>query len=195
VTPRMPSRRLVGLPLHPWCRRIVLAACVGVLWPLASAGGAGPAQALTAGNSRTLGDQGIPGQAGQLSEGEVSAALTRLVNAERQSRGVPLVQLAEPLALAAQARLGEIDERLLHSRLDGRLSPEVLVRSGDWARTFENLVFVDPAATPDVVSTAHQMLMSSSVHRTAILSPDYRYLGVAVGQRNGRWYVVQVFAG
>jgi uncharacterized protein YkwD len=108
---------------------------------------------------------------------------------------VPQLQLAEPLALVAQARLGELDERLLHSRLDGSQTPEVLVRSGDWARTFENLAFVDPAATPDLVSTAHQLLMSSTVHRAAILSPDYRYLGVAVGLRNGRWYVVQVFAG
>jgi len=173
----------------------VLAACVGVLWPLLPAASAGPAQALSAENSRTLWDQGIPGSAGQLSEDEVSAALTRLVNAERQSRGVPLLQLAEPLALVAQARLGEIDERLLHTRLDGMLSPEALVRSADWTRTFENLAFVDPAATPDVVFSAHQLLMSSAVHRAAVLSPDYLYLGVAVGQRNGRWYVVEVFAG
>jgi uncharacterized protein YkwD len=188
-------RRLLSAQRHSWCRRLVLAACVGLLWPLLPPGGAGPAQALGAGSSPTPWDQLMPGAAGQLTEDDVSAALTRLVNAERQNRGVPLLQLAEPLALVAQSRLGEIDERLVHHRPDGMLSPEALLRSADWGRTFENLAFVDPAATADVVFTAHQLLMSSTVHRAAILSPDFRYLGVAVGQRNGRWYIVQVFAG
>ena len=123
-------------------------------------------------------------------------ALTTLVNAERQARGLAPLEEAPGLIVAARLRALEVDSRLSHQRPNGPLR-ELFEEAGiDWHQGAENLAYLDSEApAPRAAAAAHELLMSSPGHRHNLLAPEHRYLGVGVSRRGETWFFVELFAG
>ncbi|MHB1137871.1 MAG: CAP domain-containing protein [Microthrixaceae bacterium] len=107
----------------------------------------------------------------------------QLINTERDNRGIPGLALDSALVEKAQAWAEVMAASgVRHSNLaDG-------VPAG-WSRLGENVGWARS------VGEMHNMFMNSSAHRGAILEGRYTAYGTGVAVVDGRYYVVQVFAG
>lgn len=108
----------------------------------------------------------------------------QLTNSEREARGIPVVLNNSTLQAKAQAWADVLaaEGRLVHSNLAQGAGQ-------GWRALGENL------AMAGSIDQAHQLLMSSSSHRSTMLSGRYTHIGVGVATRGDRYYVVQVFGG
>lgn len=100
----------------------------------------------------------------------------RLINAEREAKGLKPLILEERMRKAAQTRAAEGVETLSHTRPDGSSYRTALSRSGvESGFTGENIGtgFQSPAAFV-------KQLMKSSTHKAYLLSETYEYIGVGV---------------
>lgn len=117
-------------------------------------------------------------------QGSEFARSIQRVNEERESRGTHVV-LNNPTLQAKAQQWAEVlasQGRLVHSNLADGVGP-------GWRALGENL------ATAGSIDRAHELLMSSSAHRSTLLSGRYDSIGVGVASADGRYYVVQVFGG
>jgi len=107
-----------------------------------------------------------------------------LLNNERTDRGMLELTLEASLNAKAQAWAETMAAKgsVSHSNLaDG-------IPAG-WGRLGENVGWGRS------VQEAHDLFMASPRHRAAILDPRFSSFGTGVSVRDGRYYVVQVFAG
>lgn len=115
---------------------------------------------------------------------ELGGRAQGLINTERASRGLPQLAWDDNAAAKAQDWANQLAARktLAHSRLTDGIS-------GSWTALGENVGF---SANVDA---AHRGFMGSAKHRGNILNGGYTAVGVGVAQRDGLYYVVQVFRG
>lgn len=102
-----------------------------------------------------------------------ASEILRLINLERQNRGLSELTAKNTLDQAALARAKEISQSFSHTRLDGR---ETKTTMSDYGLSFklygENIAAGQKSAI-DVVSD----WMSSDASRKNILNPEYKYFG------------------
>ena len=123
---------------------------------------------------------------------DMEMEVIRLVNAERQSAGLPPLTANSLLMRAARIRAEELDRLFSHNRPNGSSWQTVLSEVGYPRATIgENIAAgqISPAA---VMSS----WMGSQGHRNNILGRAYTEIGVgaALGS-DGRWHWVQLFGG
>jgi uncharacterized protein YkwD len=98
----------------------------------------------------------------------------RLVNAERESNGVPLLNWNDSLAEAAQIRARELKTSFSHMRPDGTTFYTALAQSGIRTRAWgENIA----QGQPDAASVMNSW-MNSRGHRGNILDRDFQQMAV-----------------
>jgi hypothetical protein len=112
-----------------------------------------------------------------------------MLNKERAGNGLQPLQWDERLSAAANSHAGQLaaNRQLSHDfsgepPLQQRLSAVPLALSG------ENV------GVGSSIPSVHDGLMHSSPHRANILNPHYDAVGIAVIQRDGRYWVAQDFA-
>jgi uncharacterized protein YkwD len=124
---------------------------------------------------------------GAAADAAVEAAVGCLVGAERAARGLPSVRPDAALALAAQRHAGDMVARAYFAHVsptggtvDRRARRAGYLDAPCWALG-EDLGWAPPAlATAEAVVAAW---MASPSHRSVILDPDFRDIGVAVAGR------------
>jgi uncharacterized protein YkwD len=106
------------------------------------------------------------------------------VNSEREARGLSVLTLDQTLINKAQDWADHMaaTDKVAHSVLtDGAGNNwRVLGENVGWARS---------------IGEAHALFMESPSHRGTILDGRYDRVGTGVTERNGKYFVVQVFAG
>ncbi len=128
---------------------------------------------------------------GQSISPEAEAEVLRLLNQERQSRGMPALAASEPLQRAARKHSRRMAEaHQIGHKLPGE--PDLTRRLGRETEHFdasgENVAVAASAAR------AHAALMHSPGHRANILDSDYNSVGIGVARSGGEIYVTQNFA-
>lgn len=117
--------------------------------------------------------------------------VVRLVNAERQSRGLAPVTASASLNAAAQIRAGETTAQFSHTRPDGRGSASVLDDLAiEWRTCGENIAYGYPDAAAVMDGWMH-----SDGHRANILNANFESIGVGVTEAGGMIYCTQIFTG
>lgn len=117
--------------------------------------------------------------------------IVRLVNQERQSRGLATLVTDERLQQAARkhsqrmAATGEVEHKLSGE-------PKLLLRLGETALRFD--VSGENVALAANASRVHTVLMHSPDHRANILDGDYNSIGVGVVRTKEGIFVTQDFA-
>ena len=108
----------------------------------------------------------------------------QLLNNERTGRGMPELTLEQALNEKAQswANTMAANRSVSHSDLAAGIP-------AGWSRLGENVGWGRS------VQEANDLFMASSPHRASILSRGFSSLGTGVAERDGRYYVAQVFAG
>jgi uncharacterized protein YkwD len=106
------------------------------------------------------------------------------VNAEREARGLRILRLDQALTNKAQ-------DWADHMAATGRVSHSVLTAGveTDWRVLGENV------GAAGSVGDVHALFMNSAPHRRSILDGRFDRVGTGVTEAQGRYYVVQVFAG
>jgi uncharacterized protein YkwD len=106
------------------------------------------------------------------------------VNSEREARGLSILTLDQTLINKAQDWADSMASR-------GRVGHSVLADgAGDnWRILGENVGWARS------VGEMHSMFMNSPEHRANVVSGRYNRVGTGVAVVDGRYYVVQVFAG
>lgn len=104
------------------------------------------------------------------------------INAERNSRGLPALQVRGDLRDAARRQAVSMADRGQMSH-NPSLGSEVCC----WRKIGENV-----GSGPDP-GTVHRMMMDSSSHRSNIQDGDFTEIGVGVERRGGTIWVSQVF--
>ncbi len=134
--------------------------------------------------------QGTSGSAHAFEE-DAESELARLLNQERQKRGLEPLHIDQRLQKAAREHsLRMANQHLLSHGLAGEPElPQRVANAGiRFDRSGENVAF-GPA-----VGQVHDGLMKSPPHRANILSPDFNAVGVGVVLRDGLLWVTQDFA-
>ena len=119
--------------------------------------------------------------------------ILQLVNAERESRGLPALKLHAALCDAAQLRSREIVSNFSHTRPDGTSCFTVLKQFSitGYAGAGENI-----AMGSGSMGSAESIMdgwMNSDGHRANILKNDFVYLGVGHYTSGNSQYWVQLF--
>ena len=108
--------------------------------------------------------------------------ILRLLNHERESRGLPALIFSEPLRQAARKhseRMAAAHE--IGHQLPGEADPER--RVGREIHSFD--VSGENVAVAANAARAHSALMHSPPHRANILDPEYNSVGIGVVERGG----------
>ncbi len=117
--------------------------------------------------------------------------VVRLVNKERQSRGLSALSADAVLNKAADVRAKEIVKSFSHTRPDGTRCFTVLDELGySYGTAGENIAYGQ--SSPSEVVNAW---MNSEGHRANILSSQYTKIGVGCYQKGSTLYWSQFFAG
>ncbi len=113
----------------------------------------------------------------------------RLVNVEREKRGLKKLSKNTKVCSAANKRAKEITQKFSHTRPNGKECFTVLSEYGVRSTySGENIAMGSP--TPkDVV----KLWMDSKGHKANILNPNFKSMGVGVAEKNGAKYWVQLF--
>lgn len=120
---------------------------------------------------------------------EEAAEVVRLLNEERESRGLAPLTMDPKLVDAAEVRVNEVAVHFSHDRPDGRDNFTVLDELGiNYMCAAENIAGGQRSASAVINSW-----MNSSGHRANMLSPDYGKIGVGHICSDGMDYWVQVF--
>ena len=122
---------------------------------------------------------------------EAEEEILRLLNQERQSRGMPALASSEPLRRAAR----EHSKRMAEAHQIGhKLSGEhdLTRRLGRETQHFD--VNGENVAVASSAARAHAALMHSPGHRANILDSDYNSVGIGVVRSGGEIYVTEDFA-
>jgi cysteine-rich secretory family protein len=117
--------------------------------------------------------------------------ILRLLNQERQSRGLPALASSEPLQSAARKHSKLMAEaHTIGHKLPGEHD---LTRRIGWETQHFDVSGENVAVAPSA-ARAHAALMHSPGHRANILDSDYNSVGIGVVLRGGEVYVTQDFA-
>jgi uncharacterized protein YkwD len=125
-------------------------------------------------------------QPGSVSSEALADALTCLVNAEREKRGLRALSRSPKLAKAERRHVEDMVENryISHRGTDGSLAADRARRAG-YLRNYKTFVVGEDlawgqgnAGTPSVVVSAW---MRSATHRRNLLDPRYRQFGAAAG--------------
>lgn len=110
------------------------------------------------------------------------ADLVGRVNAERNTRGLPALQVRSDLQAVARQQAKRMADR-------GRMShnPNLGSEVCCWRKVGENVGYGSDTGT------IHRTMMGSSHHRTNILDPDFTEIGVGVERRGDTIWVSEVF--
>lgn len=110
------------------------------------------------------------------------ADLVARVNAERNARGLPALQVRGDLRDVARRQAVRMADR-------GRMShnPNLGSEVCCWRKVGENVGYGSDTGT------IHRTMMGSSSHRTNILDPDFTEIGVGVERRGDTIWVSEVF--
>jgi uncharacterized protein YkwD len=127
--------------------------------------------------------------------GEAAAHLVHLVNAERQSRGLPTLQATDRLSAAARDRIAALTERFSDEGARDVLQALLEEFDGAWSVAGMNQARVQARTATGAAEGAHHDFMARDETSSLLLSPTVRYLGVAACLQDRQWYFVQVFAG
>lgn len=113
-------------------------------------------------------------------DGAAELDLLRRINVERVQRGLAPVRMADDLRSQARKHSYEMaaNGRLAHT---ANLGKHVCC----WRTLGENV------AVGDSLREIHRQLMRSSAHRSVILDPDYREIGIGVVRKGHRFWVTQ----
>lgn len=107
----------------------------------------------------------------------------QLLQGERENRGLPALSLEQSLIDKAQAWAEEMSRTgVRHSNLRDGVESR-------WGRVGENVGWARS------IDEMNSMFMASPAHRAAILDGRYTAFGTGVAVVDGKYYVVQVFAG
>jgi len=107
-----------------------------------------------------------------------------VVNEERAKEGLPMLMLDVHLCEAADIRAEEITNLFSHTRPDG---------SEWWTVDIERAYGENLAKNYETAEEAMNGWMNSPGHKSNILSPDFKTIGVSVYEKDGRYYFVQLF--
>lgn len=124
-------------------------------------------------------------------QGYVVERVLELVNQERAKVGAPPLRMSEDLQIAANTRAMELIENPSHTRPDGSSCFSLLKNRGKTCG--ENL-----AAGPTSPEMAVAEWMKSDEHRTNMLDPEYREIGIGLysdGNTAYKHYWIQIFRG
>ncbi len=121
----------------------------------------------------------------------ISAELVTRINLERTARGLHTLSTDPTLQSAATAWASYL--ALTHQFKHQSLSKLLLLAPGRFAEVGENLYGGGGAGAMDA-GTAHNTLMHSDEHRSNILLPEERMVGVGAACINGLLIVVEEFA-
>ena len=117
--------------------------------------------------------------------------ILRLLNQERQTRGLPALALSEPLQQAARKHSERMaDARQISHQFPGEHS--LSRRLGHETQHFD--VSGENVAMAASAARAHAALMHSPGHRANILDEDYNSVGIGVVRSGEEIYVTQDFA-
>ncbi len=123
--------------------------------------------------------------------GAISAELVTRINIERTARGLHTLTTDPLLQSAANAWASYL--ALTHQFMHQSLSNLLQSSAGRFAEVGENLYAGGGAGAMDA-GTAHNTLMRSDEHRSNILLPEERMVGVGAACINGLLVVVEEFA-
>ena len=120
---------------------------------------------------------------------EYEQEVIRLVNKEREARGLPALTTNDAIMAAAHARLKELDIEPSHTRPNGTPYYTILPDYGisPYAPGGENLFL-----GPETPSKAMEGWMNSPGHRANILKEGITIIGVAYNPTKHYW--VQIFS-
>lgn len=107
-----------------------------------------------------------------------------LANSERQRLGVPQLAWDDNAGAKAQAWAESMasKRRIAHSPLTQGIT-------GDWDYLAENVGYASS------VDRVHQLFLQSPGHASNIRGRKFRSVGIGVAERDGLYYVAQVFRG
>lgn len=116
--------------------------------------------------------------------------VVKLVNKEREAKGLPALTQDDKLSRVADVRAKEIVEKFEHTRPDGSrcftaFNDEGIVN----VYMGENI-----AAWQKTASEVMDSWMSSAGHKANILSSDYTRIGVGCYESGGKYYWIQEFS-
>lgn len=134
-------------------------------------------------------DTAVASEAASEDPSQFAEQVLRLVNHERQQRGLAPLRLSYELMDAAAIRANEITQVFSHTRPNGQPCSS-LIEDGAYT-VGENIAA--GTSTPEAVVN---QWMQSPGHRANILNGDYEELGVGYAYRPNstyRWYWVQMF--
>ena len=117
--------------------------------------------------------------------------ILRLLNQERQSRGLPALAASRALQQAARQHSQRMaDAHQISHKLSGE--HDLSRRLGRETEHFD--VSGENVAVAASAARAHAALMHSPAHRANILDRDYNSVGIGVARSGGEIYVTQDFA-
>ncbi len=119
----------------------------------------------------------------------IANELVKRINVERAARHLHPLSVDPLLTLSAAswAHFLASSNRFEHQDL------YALLQRGGWQEDGENIAITAGPGAVDA-GTAHHVLMQSQVHRTALLDPNQRLVGVGAACFNGSLLVVEDFA-
>jgi uncharacterized protein YkwD len=132
-----------------------------------------------------------PNLAPRAGTGAISAELVKRINVERAARGVHALSTDPLLLLAATAWAQYLATTGQFKHQD--LAKLLQQSAGRFAQAGENLYGGGGSGAMDA-GTAHNNLMRSNEHRSNILLPEERMVGVGAACSNGMLIVVELFA-
>ena len=128
---------------------------------------------------------------GQAVAPEAEEEILRLLNQERQTRGLPALASSEPLQHAARQHSQRMaDAHQIGHKLAGE--HDLSRRLGRETQHFD--VSGENVAVAASAARAHAALMHSPAHRANILDSDYNSVGIGVVRSGREIYVTQDFA-
>ena len=141
-------------------------------------------------NNQPEGDtEQSPEQDNSIPQGDFTAQVVALVNAERAKYGLSALKVDAKVQQAALVRAKETAQSFSHTRPDGSSFSTALTQAGVSYRTAgENIAYGQ--STPQQVMNAW---MNSSGHRANILKANYTTIGVGYTVINGTAYWTQLF--
>lgn len=112
-----------------------------------------------------------------------------IVNEERQKEGLGLLKMHDGLSQAAMQRAEEIVSVFSHTRPDGE-SFATVMKEYDIPHNAAGENIAAGMPTPEAVMMGW---MESPGHRSNIMKPEYKYIGVGYVYKNGSTHWVQLF--
>jgi uncharacterized protein YkwD len=170
------------LPLYPSLALVVLSNLLGILGSSIAVGEAAPFPALPPPSTEPAHSEAA------------TAAMIALINGERQRQGLRALEVSDELTVAASVRVQEVEDRFSHDRPESTLEELLNETTVEWSVAAETLATAVDGDAMMAADQAYRGLMSSSTHRSILLSQEYCRIGVATGQSRGRWLFVDLVA-